>query len=320
MKVLVTGATGYLGSRVVQALTARGHQVAGLVRGLDGADRLRRTGIEPVLGDLAQPTSFTAAALAADGVIHTAFGHGTDFMAAVDEERRAVRVLIEVLVGTGKRLVASTATGVLGDAGPEPVDESFPGQPDFPGRVRMGVEEDLKAAAARGVRTSVVRPATLVHGHGASQFVPMLVAAARRTGVAGYLGEGRNRLAAVHVDDLADLFVRALEQAEPGAIYNGAGADVSTLELAQAIAAGNPGLRAASLAPEQATGAWGAFPAMLLGISNRASGKRARRELGWAPYAATPSLVQDLSAGSYAQPTTSTRDTTRSTAAADCQG
>lgn len=303
MKFLVTGATGYLGSRVIQSLRRRGHHPVGLVRGVEAADRLRALGVEPTLGDLAQPSSFTAAAAAVDGVIHTAFGHGVDFMAAVEEERRAVQALVGALAGAGKRLVASTATGVLGDTGPEPVDETFPGQPDFPARVRMGVEEDLKAAAAQGVRSAVVRPAVLTHGHGQSQFAPMLVDAARRTGVAGYLGDGANRIATAHVDDLAELFVLAAESARPGAVYNGAGDDISMRELAEAVAAGNPGVQAKSFTPEEAARAWGPFPAMLLGVNNRASGERARSELGWRPYAVSPTLAEDLSTGSYAAPT-----------------
>jgi nucleoside-diphosphate-sugar epimerase len=303
MKFLVTGATGYVGSRVVQALRRRGHHAVGLVRTVETAERLRAAGVEATLGDLAQPSSFRAAACAADGVIHTAFGHGMDFFAAVEEERRAVASLIEAYAGTGKPLVVSTATGVVGDTGPEPVDESFPGQPDFPARVRMGVEEDLKVAAERSVRTVVVRPAIFVHGHGASQFVPMLVAIARQSGEAGYLGDGRNRIATVHVDDLAELFVLAAESGEAGTIYNGAGGDISTVELAVAIAAGNSGVRPLSYTPERASEVWGPFPAMLLGINNRASGERSRRELGWRPYERTPDLAEDLSAGSYADRT-----------------
>lgn len=301
MKFLVTGATGYVGSRVIQSLIASGHEAVGLVRSVEVADRIRAPGIEAVLGDLADPSSFTATASEWDGVIHTAFGHSIDFIDAVEEERRAIQALIDVLAGTGKRLVAATATGVIGDTGPEPVDESFPGQPDFPARVRMAVEDDLKAAASRDVRTAVVRPAIFVHGHGGSQFVPMLVDVARRQDTAGYLGDGSNRIATVHVDDLAELFVLAAEGAEPGAVYNGAGGDISTRELAEAIAAGNPGVRTASLEPERAAEMWGAFPAMLLGINNRASGELARRERAWAPYQRTPTLADDLSTGSYAR-------------------
>ena len=303
MRLFVTGATGYLGSRVIQALRRRGHQPIGLVRSVEAADRVRAAGAEVALGDLAQPASFVPAALQTDGVIHTAFGHGQDFFAAVAEERRAVGALIDAFAGTGKRLVVATATGVVGDTGPEPVDEDFPGQPGFPARVRMGVEEDLKAAAARGVRSIVVRPAIFVHGHGASQFVPLLVDTARRTGVAGHVGQGANRIATVHVDDLAELFVLAAERGEAGRTYNGAGGDISTAELAEAIAQGHPGVTAAAFSPDQAAEVWGTFPALLLAIDNRASGERARRELGWTPYHGTPTLAEDLSTGSYADRT-----------------
>ena len=300
MKFLVTGATGYVGSRVTSVLKARGHDAVGLVRSPAAAETLEAAGVETTPGDLAQPGTFADAALGCDGVIHNAFGHGADFMAAVEEERRAIAALIEVYAGTGKRLVAATATGVVGDTGPEPVGEDFPGQSDFPARVRMAVEEDLKRAADRGVHTVVVRPAIFVHGHGASQFVPMLVNVARQRGEAGYLGEGSNRIATVHVDDLADLFGLAAESAPAGSLYNGAGGDISMAEFAAAIAAGNTGVRAASYSPGQAAEAWGAFPAMLLGIDNRTSGDRARSELGWRPYERTPALTQELSAGTYA--------------------
>lgn len=303
MNFLVTGATGYVGSRVIELLETRGHKVIGLVRSAAAADRLRANNIEAAIGDLAQPSSFVPAAVAADGVIHTAFGHGIDFMAAVEEERQAVASLVEAYAGTGKRLVVSTATGVVGDTGPEPVDESFAGQPDFPARVRMAVEEDLKAAAERGVGAVVVRPAVFVHGHGASQFVPMLVNIARERSEAGYLGSGQNRIATVHVDDLAELYVLAAENGQAGTIYNGAGGDISTYQLAVAIAAGNSGVVPVSYAPERAEEVWGPFPAMLLGINNRASGERARRELGWRPYEHTPYLAEDLSTGSYADRT-----------------
>ncbi len=283
MTFLVTGATGYVGSRVLKVRRRRGHKAVGLVRTVAAADRLRAEGLEATLGDLTQPSSFLAAAVAADGVIHTAFGHGIDFLVAVEEERRAIAALIEAYAGTGKPLVGSTATGIVGDTGPEPVDERSPGQPDFPARVRMAVEEDLKAAAARGVRSVVVRPAIFVHGHGGSQFVPMLVRTAREHGEAGYIGDGSNRIATVHVDDLAELFVLAAERGEAGSVFNGAGADISTAELATAIAAGNPGVAAASYTDQRAIEVWGVFPAMLLGINNRMSGGRARQELGWAP-------------------------------------
>lgn len=300
MRYLVTGASGYLGSRVVARLIARGHHVLGLARSENAAAIITGLGAEPVIGDLADPEVWLPVARTADCVVHTAFDHGGDFMEAVEEERRTVGALVEAFGGTGRLIVGTTATGVLGDTGPDgPVDETFPGQTSFPARVRMAVEEDLQAAAARDVRAVVIRPAILVHGHGASQFVPHLVAAAHRSGVAAYNGEGSNRITTVHVDDLADLYALAVERAPAGSIYNAAGGEISTRALAEALAAGKAGLRTASVTPDAAAGIWGAFPAMLLGIENRAAGTRACRELGWSPYAATPSLADELRFGTY---------------------
>jgi nucleoside-diphosphate-sugar epimerase len=167
----------------------------------------------------------------------------------------------------------------------------------------MAVEEDLQAAAGQSVRTVVIRPAIFLHGHGQSQFVPMLIHIARTTGIASYIGEGQNRIASVHVDDLAELYALAAEKAPSGSIYNGSGADVSTREIAEAIAAGQgAGVRAESISPDRAQDLWGGFPALLLGINNRVTSSRARDELAWDPYARTPTLVEDLVHGSYAAP------------------
>jgi nucleoside-diphosphate-sugar epimerase len=302
MNYFVTGATGFLGARVVRSLLSAGHRVSGLARSIAAAERIRALGAEPVMGDLAQPQTLRAAALASDGVIHTAFAHGQDFASAVEEERRAVRVLIEALSGSGKLLIGSTATGVVGDTGPEPQDEDFPGQPDFPARIRMGVEEDLVHAAALDVRSVVIRPAVLVHGHAAGQFVPMLVAAAAKNGLAGYIGDGQNRIATVHADDLAELYLLAAEKAPAGSIFNGTSGDVATRDMAGAIAQGQHGVQAMSISAQDAADAWGAFPAMLLGMCNRMTGRKACEQLGWRPYESQPTLLEELAYGSYAAP------------------
>jgi len=301
MRYFMTGATGYLGSRIASRLRARGDEVLGLARSPASEQRLIEAGIEPRSGDLAEPSSFLPLLDEVDGVILTAFDHEGDWFAAVEQERAVARAVAAALAGTHKPLVATTATGVVGNTGADPVDESFAGQADFPARPRMAVEDDLKRAAEAGVRTVVIRPAILLHGHGGSQFAPLLVSAARTNGVSGYPAQGTNRIAAAHVDDVADLYLLALDKAPTGAVYNAAGADVSTRELAEAASAAVGGVaRVASVTPEEATELWGFFPAMLLGIDNRTSGLRAREELGWKPYARTPSILEDLASGSYA--------------------
>lgn len=301
MHYFVTGGTGYLGSRIVSRLLARGDTVVGLARNSTAEQKLRAARIEPYVGDLARPSDFLKLLKAVDGVILTAFDHSGDWWAAVEQERAVAHAVAKALAGTDKPLVATTATGVVGDTGPVPVDESFPGQSDFPARPRMAVEHDLKRAADNGVRTVVIRPAVLLHGHGGSQFAPLLVHSAKATGISGYVGEGKNRIAAAHVDDVADLYVLAADGAPAGSVYNAAGADVSTLELADAVNAAVGGSATVeSVTSEKAVELWTAFPALLLGINNRTSGERARKELGWRPYVGTPSLLDDLATGSYA--------------------
>jgi nucleoside-diphosphate-sugar epimerase len=302
MQILLTGATGYVGARVAERLLARGHHVRGLARSDAAAGRLVAQGVEPIRGDLGDRDGLAAASAEADALVHTAFSHGGDFAAAVAEERAAIQVVAEVFAGTGKALIVTTATGVLGATGPEPVDESFPGQPSFPAAIRREVEAITLSSTARGVRGIVIRPPILVHGHGASVFVPMLVEAARRTGLAAHIGDGANCLGTVHVDDLGELYALALEAAPTtGAVYNAAAGAVTMRAVAAAIETGSGGqARAAAVPPEAAAEMWGGFPALLLGLDNVTSPVRARAELGWRPYEATPSLVEDLAQGSYA--------------------
>lgn len=301
MKYFVTGATGYLGSRIAARLVARGDSVSGLARDDTAEMRLRDAGIEPSRGDLGQPSEWLPLLDHVDGVILTAFDHSGDWFAAVEQERAVANIAAKALAGTEKPLVATTATGVVGDTGAVPVDESFQGQADFPARPRIAVEGDLQRSAADGVRTVIIRPAVLLHGHGASQFAPLLVSAAKRTGVSGYPGDGANRIATAHVDDVADLYLLALDKAPGGSVFNAAGSDVSTRELAEAVNAAIGGTaRVESVSPQVAIDLWTFLPALLLGINNRTSGERARAELGWQPYVRTPSMLDDLASGSYA--------------------
>jgi nucleoside-diphosphate-sugar epimerase len=302
MRYLMTGATGYVGSSVAERLLKAGHEVAGLARNSEAETALRARGIDPIPGDLAQPKSWAGRREGVDGFIHTAFNHGGDFGEAVRQERAAVKAVIERFANSGKLVLVVTATGVLGDTGSHPVDESFPGQSGFPAEIRKGVEADVLGAAATGVRGVVVRPAILVYGHSASQFVPHLVRTALQNREAVYVGAGENRIATVHVDDLADLIVSAAERASAGAILHGASGDIATRDLAEAIARGHAGLGVRSVDEAEAASLWGHFPAMLLALNHRVSSQQTRAALGWTPGAKTPSLAHDLASGSYSSP------------------
>ncbi|AUX45186.1 3-beta hydroxysteroid dehydrogenase [Sorangium cellulosum] len=296
MRVLITGATGYIGSRVARRLHAKGHAVVAAVRDEASAARLRDMDVpaEPLRASLDDTEILADAARAADAVVHLAFEHrANDLAAAVGQDRRVAEAFVEALAGTGKCLIGTTATGVVGNTGKVPVGEDHPTEPGYPAAIRREVEGCYVAAARRDVRTAVIRPSILTHSDALNSVAPRLVSAARKAGAAHHIGSGENQVTCVHVDDLADLYVLALEKAPPGRIYNGAGANVATGDVARWIGRALE-LPVASASREQAGALWGPFFAMLLALDNRMSNERARAELGWRPYEATNRLEDDI--------------------------
>ena len=317
MRVFLTGSTGYVGARVARLLLGRGHDVVGLVRSDASAEAARAAGLDVVRGDLADPGSpsdpspWPAAARSADAVVHTAFDHGADFFGAVDAERAAVRAVLdalreEVAGGAARVFVGSNGTGVLGDTGPTPAPEDapVPSEDENPVARRARVEALAREASGAGVRTAVVRLPVLVHGHGASQFVPALVALARERGAAPYVSDGRNRLSGVHVDDAARAFVAAAEGLASGAVPSGrvfhaaAAEPVTGRALAEAAARAAGVGRTESVAPADAADVLGPFLSLFLGMDNAVASGETRDVLGWTPEGV--GLLDDLRTGSYA--------------------
>ena len=128
----------------------------------------------------------------------------------------------------------------------------------------------------------------------------MIAQSARETGAARYVGDGQNRWPFVDVDDLAQLYVLALEKAPPGSLYNAArGPSYRVHEVAEAasIGAGAKG-KTQSTPLDEARKTMGAFADALV-LDQQVSGEKAQKELGWSPRAA--SVLDDLKTGSYAR-------------------
>lgn len=300
MNVFLTGATGYVGSRVAKRLLSRDDSVTALVRSPEAKRTLTQQGIDAVIGDLAQPELFLPVVRQADAVIHTAFNHSGDFFEQVKVEKSALDAMLKALSGSNKPLIATSGTGVLGDTGRNPVDETFSVNWEFPASVRAQLEVACAEAAKMGVRTCVLRLPILVYGDGQSQFVPTLIQTAKRNGISYYIGNGTNRLSAVHVEDVADLYILALDQASAGSLYNVADNDsVSSRELAEAVAFVSGVDRVESTSLEQASQVVHPFTVLLLSMNNAISGAAAKRALGWQP-GTHASLLKDLYHGSYA--------------------
>ena len=298
MNVFVTGATGLIGSAVTRHLLAAGHAVTALARSDDAAERIARGGAAVHRGDVQDPGTLAAGARAADAVVHAAVG-GPRGVTGTDAE--ALEAMVGALAGRDAPLLVTSGLGVYAGHTGTLVDEETPLDSPIPAQApRVALEGQARAAAARGVRTVVIRPAN-VYGHGqAGLFTRMQLDYAARTGAGAYVGEGTTPYAAVHVDDLAAAYLAALERAPAGALYNVVGSTPSTREVATAMAhaVGAAG-RTVSLTPEEAQAAWGPLAAFLV-RGPAVMGVKAAVELAWTPRG--PSLAYELAHGSLRRP------------------
>ena len=283
MKIFVTGAGGFIGGSIAARLVRDGHTVTGLIRRAEQVDELKQLGIKPVIGSLDDRDLLIAQARAADGVIN----------AANSDHRGAVEALIEGLAGSNKPLLHTSGSSIVGDAsGGEATqtiyyEDSLP-EPTADKAARVAIDNLVLDAATRGVRSSVLCN-TLIYGHGAvpsakSVQLPRLLAQARKSGVVRHVGPGRNIWSNVYIDDVADVYARALEKSPAGTFYFIESGEASFLDMTTAMAKAL-GLGAPQDWPlEEARKEWGYELASYgLGSNSRVRGKHARELLGWEP-------------------------------------
>jgi len=303
MRIFVTGASGWIGSAVVPELLEAGHEVVGLARSDRSAHELETAGASVYRGDLDDPDGLARAAAASDGVIHLAFQHevafGGDFATAATADRRAVDAMGAALAGSDRPFVL--ASGVLGVAVGRAATED---DGLVPGAEVRAIPAGRRAATALlalslrgiGVRSSVLRLPPTVHGDGDNGFLATLVGIARRTGVAGYVGDGANRWPAVHRSDAAHLAHLALEGAPAGSVLHAIGDDgVAFRTIAEAMGA-HLGIPTASVAPSDALEHFGPL-GHFVALDSPATAAVTRELLGWTPTG--PSLVDDLAQEHY---------------------
>ena len=192
MRIFVTGATGFIGSAIVEGLIGAGYQVLGLARNDAAADALKRMGAEVHRGDLSTPESLNAGAQKCDGVIHTAYNHDwSQIAAAADMDRRAVETLGAALAGSARPLVIASAIGLLSPGHPTTEDDA--GDPHSLGAVRIPSEEKALALASENVRSSIIRLPPVVHDRTKQGLVARMTALASQTGTSAYVRGGLNR-------------------------------------------------------------------------------------------------------------------------------
>ncbi len=284
MNIFVTGANGYIGGSVSRQLLLAGHQVRGLVRDAGKAEQLRGLGIEPVLGSLDDYELLLREARSSDGVINL----------AASDHLPAVEALIEGLRGSGKPLLHTSGSSVIGDdargnrVSDAIFDEDTPLVVEPLKQPRRDIELRVLAAAGDGIRTVVICPSN-IYGIGTgltkrSFQIPFLVDRAHENGVVRIVGKGVNRWSNVHIEDVVDLYLLAVEKAPAGSYYFIENGEASFGEIGIALARRLKLGPVEFLSAEDAVLQWGEMHAYYtFGSNSRVRAKRARQQLGWAP-------------------------------------
>lgn len=293
MRVFLTGATGFIGSRILPELLGAGHEVIGLTRSEAGARALATAGAQAHLGSLEDLASLRAGAERADAVIHTAFDHDfSKYAASCEQDRHVIDALGAVLAGSDRPLLITSAVimGAPDDGGPA-VEDLF----TVRHHPRSSSELAGEALLEKGVNLSVVR-LPQVHDTAKQGLITPYVELAREKGVVAYVGEGENRWSAAHVLDVARLYRLALERAEEGARYHAVAEEgVALREIAATVAAGLD-LSLISLSPEEAAAHFGWF-AIFAAADMSAFSTWTRAQLNWSPDG--PGLIADLERMDY---------------------
>jgi nucleoside-diphosphate-sugar epimerase len=291
MRVFVTGAAGGIGSIVVSELLTAGHQVLGLARSDASAQAVEAAGASVLRGNLDDTATLRAGAEQCDGVIHLAFGHDFEkFAESIAQEGAVVAAFAAALTGTGKALVIASGTpAVPGRASTE--EDPAPTEGPAGGRGRNAAA--VLALAEQDVRSAVVRLPRSVHRAGGPfGFAGILVAAAQRNGVSGYVGDGSQRWPAVNHLDAARLFRLVLEDAEPGTVAHAVGDEGDSM-LSIATAIGDALAIPVESVPADSFG----FLGTIFGFDQPSSSALTQATFDWQP--AHPSLLDDLRAGNY---------------------
>ena len=291
MKVALTGATGFIGSHVLEELQEHGHEVVALVRDDTQADIVAARGASPIVVDLYDRPAVVSLLRGADGAVHTA-SPGDETSANLDAA--VADAATEAFADTGKPYVHISGAWVYGANSDITEDSPF----DAPAMVSWREPIERRVLGASDMR-GVVIVSGVAYGDGGGGIPGLLLGSPRDdAGNLIMLGTGEQHWSTVHVADLADFFRRVLEDDLARGYYvisDGVNATVAELTEAAAVAAGAPGAVPGS--DDEARARLGDYFAEVLLLDQSTGASKARRELDWSP--SHPGLVDEFRNGSY---------------------
>lgn len=294
MQILVTGATGFIGSELVKQLVKAGHHVRGLTRSDAGAEQLRSAGAQAHRGSLEDEASLRDGANGMDAVAHLAFGLDmAKFAESAATEINAIETLGSSLEPGKLLIVTSGLAAVICEPGRLPRETDPPGTPPS---IPRRPDQTVQLQAAKGLNVGIVRMSQ-IHDTRKQGIVQFLIQIARAKRVSAYVGNGASRWAACSLADTACLYRLALEKNAPNATYHAVAEEgVCLKEIAEAIGNGLD-VPVVSLSPQEATEHFGPI-AQFVSMDLQGSSELTRQALGWVPDG--PGLVEDLSRMNYA--------------------
>jgi nucleoside-diphosphate-sugar epimerase len=291
MKVMLTGAAGFIGSHILTELQDHGHEVTALVHDQAQADSVAARGATPIVVDLYDRPAIVGLVTRADGAIHTA-SPGDETSANLDTA--VVEAVIEAFAGTEKPYLHISGAWIYGDNTSITEESPF----NAPPMVAWKLPIEQRVLDAEGMR-GVVIISSVAYGDGSGGLPGLLLASPRdKDGNLIMLGAGQQHWTTVHVADIADFFRRALEDNSARGRYllgNGRNPTVAELTQAAAVAAGAPGAVPGS--ENEARARLGDYFAEVLLLDQGTTAAKARDQLGWHP--AHPGFVEELREGSY---------------------
>ena len=289
MRIFLTGATGFIGSRILNELLAAGHQVTGLARSEASALALQTAGAEVQYGTLEDPDSLLAAVARCDAVIHTAFDHDfSRFVENCEKDQRIILAIGAALQGSRRPLIitSGTAMGDIGNGLPASEMHFNPAHPN----PRAASERAGNQLLDAGVDVRVVR-LPQVHDTTRQGLLTYYIAHAAEKGVVAVVGDGNNCWSAAHISDVTALYLRVLEQGLAGRRYHAVAEEaIPSLRIAEVVAE-KLHLPLQSLSADRAAAHFGWFAAFA-GMDLRATSVWTRQQLNWQPTG--PGLLDDL--------------------------